>query len=247
MKRRIDFMIAGNQKCGTTTLAARLGQHPVVRMSKPKELHWFSRADVEQSDASYREYHELGWETAALDERFVYGEATPKYALHRPNGRSRTLERVAVYNPDIKLIVLFRDPADRAYSQWNMLRRNGHNPPSFAEVVSSSLLDRRAPHADVLRRGEYGRIASNILSLFPAENCCFIRTDELDARMGQASGFLGLSGGCFGAERRLVGVYEAPLPSDLRGRLRRHFHEEVELLGQVTGLYVDDWLAEPDA
>ena len=199
---------------------------------------------MEQSEASYEEYHERGWGTAALDARFVYGEATPRYVLHPPNGQPRTLERISVYNPDIKLIVLFRDPADRAYSQWNMLRRNGHNPPSFAEVVSSSLLDRRAPHADMLRRGECGRIASNILSLFPAENCCFVRMNELDARTGQIFDFLGLSEGSPGNKRRAVGVYEASLPGDLRRRLRQYFHEEVELLGQLTGLRVDDWLAE---
>lgn len=245
VKRRIDFMVAGNQKCGTTTLAARLDQHPGVRMAKPKELHWFSQAGFEQSESDYATYHEHGWGTTELDEGVVYGEATPKYVLHDPGGRPRTLERIAAYNPDLKLIVVFRDPVERAFSQWNMLRRNGRNPPPFAQVVSSSLVDRRAPHADVLRRGEYGRIASNILSLFPADNCCFIRTDDLDAKMEQICRFLGLSGISFNDERRAVGTYEAPLPTDLHGLLRRHFHEEVELLGQLTGLCVDDWLTEP--
>lgn len=235
-------MIAGNQKCGTTTLAARLGRHPGARMSNPKELHWFSGTDVEESEASYGKYHEYGWKTTALDERFVYGEATPKYVLHAPNGRPRMLERIAAYNPDIKLIVLFRDPVERAFSQWNMLRRNGRNPPPFEEVVSSALVDGRAPHADVLRRGEYGRIAHNILSLFPAGNCCFVRTDELDARIDEICGFLGLSMSALGDERLAVGSYPVPLPDDVRARLRTRFHDEVVLLGQLTGLEVSDWL-----
>jgi hypothetical protein len=247
VKQRIDFMVAGNQKCGTTTLARRLGQHPDARMSKPKELRWFSRDDVDQSELGYRAYHDHGWGQSDLDEAFVYGEATPKYVLHTKSGRPLMLERIAKYNPNIKLIVLFRDPVDRAFSQWNMLERNGRKPPPFPELVSSGLSNRSAPYNKVLRRGEYGRIASNILSLFPAENCCFIRTTKLDDQMDQICEFLGLLPVSLGSERSAVGVYRSALPRELRDRLRSHYQAEVELLGRLTGLYVDDWLVGPSS
>ena len=158
MKQRIDFLIAGNQKCGTTSLASRLGQHPNTRMSAPKELRWFTRTDLNQSESDYRAYHEYGWGDSALDDAYMYGEATPRYVLHDPAGRARALERIAAYNPEIKLIILFREPGERAFSQWNMMRRNGRNPPPFEEVVASALDgDRRSPNASMMRRGEIGR------------------------------------------------------------------------------------------
>jgi len=234
-------MIAGVQKCGTSSLADRLGQHPDVRMSKPKELHWFSKADTEHSETSYRAYHEYGWQTSDLDDNLIYGEATPRYVLHDPTGRPVNLEQVARYNPSAKLIILLRDPVDRAYSQWNMLVRKGENPPPFEEIVHSSLRGRRHRYADVLRRGEYGQIASNVLSLFPAENCCFVRMDEIDLNEGEIFRFLGITPVPLLRYRINVGTYATPLSDDLRATLRTHFLEEVQRFGQLTTLDVSDW------
>ena len=246
MKRRVDFLIAGNQKCGTTSLASRLRQHPNTQMSTPKELRWFTRTDLDQSESGYRAYHEYGWGHSALDDASTYGEATPRYVLHDPSGRARALERIAAYNPEIKLIVLFREPGERAFSQWNMMRRNGRNPPPFEEVVSSALDgDRPSLNKNIMRRGEYGRIAFNVLSSFPAENCCFIRTSDLDVQMDRICSFLDLPHFSFDKSRRAVGAYE-PLSEDLRMLLRRYYRREVELLGRLTGLFVDDWLDDCD-
>ena len=43
MKQRIDFIVGGIQKCGTTTLYGLLRQHPSLIGSAPKEPHFFSR------------------------------------------------------------------------------------------------------------------------------------------------------------------------------------------------------------
>ena len=234
-------MIAGVQKCGTSSLAFRLAQHPEVRMSKPKELHWFTKANIEQSENGYRAYHEHGWQTLDLEDTLIYGEATPRYVLHDPTGRPVFLERVARYNPSVKLIILFRDPVDRAYSQWNMLAQRGKNPPPFEEIVQSALRDRKHSYADLLQRGEYGQIARNVLSLFPAENCCFVRMDKIDLNEDEIFQFLGITPVPLLHYRFNVGTYVTSLSDDLRATLRTHFLEEVQLFAQLTTLDVSDW------
>ena len=123
MKNRIDFMIAGVQKAGTTSMHLALRQHPKVRMSRPKEMHYFDRGPHPKSEVDHRSYHARGWGDAGFSEDLLYGESTPKYALALPKGRVPFLPRIRAYNPKIKLIFIFRNPVDRLHSHWWMLRR----------------------------------------------------------------------------------------------------------------------------
>ena len=116
----VDFMIVGAQKCGTTALWDYLGRHPEVNMSTPKEVHLFS-------SPSYQET----WSPREIDKRYstwfrsspeaqVHGEVTPMY-LFLPDVASE-LKR---YNPELKLIVLLRDPVERTISHYYMQYARG--------------------------------------------------------------------------------------------------------------------------
>ena len=72
----VDFMLIGAAKCGTTSLAYEISQHPQINFSKIKEPHFFSQ--VIDWKSKIHEYHSLFHE----EEGKIYGEASPYYTLH---------------------------------------------------------------------------------------------------------------------------------------------------------------------
>ena len=105
---RVDFLIAGVQKGGTFSLYRLLERHPEISLSKSKEVHFFDDEGSIGLAPRYGQYHRNfpRWRQGQ-----VRGEATPIY-IYWPEA----LERIRAYNPDIKLILLLRDPIERTYS-----------------------------------------------------------------------------------------------------------------------------------
>ncbi len=105
------FMIIGAQKAGTTTLHHLLDKHPRLSGSFPKEVHYFSK----YINYPGRDLHWYRKNFTSLIPRDIYFESTPSYinSIDAPR-------RIHEHYPDMKLIVLLRDPASRAYSAWNM-------------------------------------------------------------------------------------------------------------------------------
>jgi hypothetical protein len=108
---RPDFIIIGTQKAGTTALHFYLDQHPQLTGSNPKELHYFNRDIHFGKSLSDYEHHFRGWE------QNKYFESTPAY-FYIPGA----CEAIQHAYPNIKVIVVLRDPIKRAYSAWNMYK-----------------------------------------------------------------------------------------------------------------------------
>lgn len=131
LERFPDFMIIGPQRTGTTWLARNLRLHPQIFCSEPKEIHFFNML-VMPEHWRYRS-SELSWYLRFFrDSPFRYaikmlsalcrfrqpyrplvrGEATPSYAAMRPE----LIDEVITLKPDIKAIMMIRDPIARAWS-----------------------------------------------------------------------------------------------------------------------------------
>ncbi len=131
-----DFVIVGAGKCATTSLFSWLSEHPFVRGSARKELNYFSHLYY-RGDDWYRSKFPLErdrWTFAAENGRpWLAAEASPSYFLH-----VWAPERLAKLLPDAKLIVQLRDPVDRAYSHYQMRRRDGQEPlDSFDAAIGA--------------------------------------------------------------------------------------------------------------
>ena len=122
------FIIIGAQRAGTTTLFFYLRSHPDIEgpkpadssVSWPKELHFFDEHFAKGVDW-YRAFFPLERSRArarAEGHDLITGEATPYYLFH-----PLVPERVATTVPDVRLIVLLRDPIERAYSRAGMIPR----------------------------------------------------------------------------------------------------------------------------
>src|SRR4051794_23299681 len=105
---RVSFMIVGVQKGGTTTLHAWLSQHPGLVLSRPMELQFFdNEAHFVGGKPPLALYH-ASFPDDGKAAGAPRGEATPSYVWW-----PGTLERIQAYNPDARLIVLLRCPAER--------------------------------------------------------------------------------------------------------------------------------------
>lgn len=121
-------MIGGVTKAGTTSLHYYLSQHPDIYMSEVKEP-WFFVLHYDKGIA----YYENTYFSGVKNEK-VIGEATPGY-LDIPNAKVR----IKKYYPDMKFIFILRDPIDRAYSHWQMNRRNSYDSYPFLKAVNEAI------------------------------------------------------------------------------------------------------------
>lgn len=138
-----NFLVVGAAKSGTTALYKYLGQHPEIFMSPYKEPHFFAFEGKSLDfkgprDAAMMRYMTVNDpdEYRALfdpvtDEKAI-GEASPMY-LYIPG----TAQNIKRHIPDAKLIVILRNPADRAYSNFLHMVRDDREPCSeFADALA---------------------------------------------------------------------------------------------------------------
>jgi hypothetical protein len=174
----VRFLVGGVQKGGTTALFDYLAEIPGLELPSIKEAHFFDDDErVDWTRPDYEPYHRLFVDPARL-----WGEATPIY-LYWPNA----LERIHAYNPQMKLIFIFRDPVERAWSHWKMEYARGKETEPFAWCIREG----RARMADAqpyagfhrifsyVERGFYGRQLRRAFSLFPRDQLLLLGSNEL--------------------------------------------------------------------
>lgn len=125
---KVNFIIGGVGKAGTTSLHYYLSQHPNIYMSEKKET-WFFILEHEK-DA---EYYESRYFSNHHGEKAI-GEATPGY-LDVICAR----QRIWNYNPHMKFIFILRNPIDRAFSHWKMYKRRGYETLSFYDAIKKGI------------------------------------------------------------------------------------------------------------
>lgn len=239
-----DFVIIGTQRGGTTSLHAYLRAHPDIQTPAKKEIHFLT--DRFERGADWY----LGQFPAAVPNGTLVGEATP-YALYHPLAPQR-LQNVA---PETKVIVLLRNPADRAYSHYLHESGRGHEPLSFEDAMAAEpgrlrrLEERLASgellvsdvhkRASYLERGRYARQLDRWLSVFPREQLLILRSEDLYADPAstttQVTDFLGLpplTGDAFSTHNATAGP---PMRRETRDRLMREFAADNARLADLLG------------
>jgi hypothetical protein len=134
-----DFLIIGTKRGGTTSLWRYLIQHPLVPRLFPawntKTSHYFEE-NWGRGEAWYRSHFPTTRQRAALERRHGapprVGEAAPLYMFH-----PLVAGRVADLLPRVRIIVLLRDPVERAYSHWKERRGEGVEPLSFVDALDA--------------------------------------------------------------------------------------------------------------
>lgn len=180
---KVNFLIAGTQKGGTASMHKYLKQHPQICVSDTKEIHFFDKdnfftekSDIEQSYTFYHTHF------SPKSHHKVFGEATPKYMYDE-----EAIQRIYQYNPNMKFILLLRNPIDRAYSHWNMGRDMGREKEDFTTVIKKEILEinsnipKKNRKYSYIDRGFYAKQIKSILSYFPKDNVCIINSSDLQS------------------------------------------------------------------
>lgn len=131
-----DFIIAGEAKCGTTSLYRYIVSHPNVRAADKKEPNNFIvYPDSMAMCRSHYAFKQIGWwQKTIINRDSITGEASAEYFSRR-----YVAEKISKNLPGVKIIILLRDPVQRALSDWNMLHDAGILNDSFEEIVEKGI------------------------------------------------------------------------------------------------------------
>lgn len=191
----VSFLVIGAQKAGTTALYDYLTEIPGISLPRQKEVHFFDDESIDWDRPDYDAYHA----NFAEHGEGLRGEATPIYC-YWPG----SLERIHAYNPAMKLILMLRDPAERAWSHWRMETARGVETEPFSWCVRQGRrrVFERVPwghdrEVSYVERGFYGEQIERVLQIFSPDQLLVLQAnalrDDPTAVLGRVCAFLGLA------------------------------------------------------
>jgi hypothetical protein len=166
---RLDFVIIGAQKAGSSFLSRVLDSHPALFLPEA-EIRAFR-------DPFYPDFHTLQHETAAARPGQLIGIKHPSYL-----GRDEVPERLWRYNPDLRLLAVLRDPVDRALSSYLHFVRQGQISPLHPEQGLRLVLNQPAlepKYQEILNYGRYHHYLSVFLQRFPRDQIHLMEFERL--------------------------------------------------------------------
>lgn len=252
-----DFIIVGAQRCGTTSLYYYLTAHPNVYPASCKEIDYFN--NNYRKELCWYRYHfptviRKYFVTKINKTRFLTGEASVDYMFHPYAPR-----RLSQILPNARLIVILRNPVDRAYSSYLHSVRLGVEDLTFKEAINSG--ERRLRQEEdkrkqdeycfcpnhwyfsYLSRGRYVDQIKELMAYFSREQICIFKSEDFfknpKSVVSRALQFLNLPKWEPRAfEKRQSAPYEDMDPA-IRKQLRKYYEPYnkglYELLGRDFG------------
>lgn len=241
-RKEADFLIVGTQKGGTSTLHHLLDQHPHTYLPQKKELHYFSKYYA-FGRMWYKSFFHFKWN------KKITGEATPNYMFY-----TEVAERIYKFNPGTKIIILLRDPTDRALSQYFMELNRKKINREFEKMVKEQLKKKELSinkityknhHEEILQRGRYYSQIKNWLNYFPRKQLLILKSEEFFRQpketLKKVYDFLELSEVYPDKlEAKNIGQYKnAKIPHELKELLYTYYQKEYNDLYNLAGIKFD--------
>lgn len=190
---RVDFIGIGAAKCATTWIAACLGEHPQICMSRPKETNFFC------NPYSWRWYKSC---FKHCQPGQIKGEFSISYMTH-----PETAQRIKNHNPDVKIIACLRNPIERTYSHYFHSRSCGE-VNSF--LTFEEAIERAKKKGDIILKGSfYYPSLKEFYRIFPKENILVLFYEDI--QKDPAAFIQGIY--------KFLGVDENILPANLNKRM----------------------------
>jgi Sulfotransferase domain len=255
-RMRPAFLIVGAQRCGTTSMFKTLRQHPAV-LAPPlqKGIHYFDK-NYDRGAPWYRSHFPLRASAARVEGRVgvvpVTGESSPYYMFH-----PLAADRIAADLPGVRLVVLLRDPVERAISAYTHERARGYEDESFEralELEPERIADeaermRSDPtydsfhlqHNAYLTRGQYVDQLERLAATFGRDRIHVVDSQDFFERPAPAYAgvldFLGLPEFDDAVFEQHNARPRSPMDPALAARLDEHFSPYDERL--------EGWLGQP--
>jgi hypothetical protein len=241
---RLDFILAGAQKSGTTALHYFLSRHPDINMGDQQEIHFFDNDAMFVPQVDYEQLHK---HYPLLAPSTIAGDCTPSYMYHEP-----AVERIWKYNPQIKLLIILRNPIERAFAHWNMQRFKGREPLDFFDAVREEKTRiAGAPPTEARRfayidRGFYGRQLARLFKFFPREQVKVVKFEEFKANQRETLASILSFLGCkplrsVRSKDRNIVPYERAMNWEERVFLYNLFAEDIAKLERMLGWDCSGW------
>ena len=235
-QKKVEFLIMGAQRGGTTALYSYLWRHPETQMSKYKETLFFDNYYLSVAESKREDFYHSHFS----DTSKVWGEATPSYMYH-----VLCYPRIKEYNPNMKMLFMLRDPCDRAYSHWQM------NLDDKKKI-------RLGDDPGHLQRSLYATWIKKIMDYFPKKQMLFIKNEELmndpNGTMLKVFAFLGLGASFFVRPLKVIlaprnagdGISvmqrnQRKMPKTLRKITIPVFLEDIKALEKITKWDLTSW------
>jgi len=241
-----DFLVIGTKRGGTTSLFNYLMMHPGVlglfpRPRLQKSTDYFFK-DFDRGEQWYRSnFHTRGFRDRLAD-RLGYeprsGEASPYYVWD-----PRIARRAYDINPELKAVMLVRNPVERAFSHWQERTHNGVEPLSFEQALDAEdartggelerMLDDPFYYSEAhdwysyRSRGLYLPQLDNWTSVFPADQLLVICSEDMYADVqgtfDRVNEFLGLPPAQLPTTKTFNASARLPMPDAARQELTEFY------------------------
>lgn len=250
-EKKIDFLIIGCQRSGTTSLFEALCQHPRVWKPRKKEIHFFDNDEffdgnhkVASGDVIKKYHHWFNFDGWHLN-----GEASPSYIFF-----PHCLERIRQYNPNIKLVICLRNPVDRCISHYKMSCDQGFENLSLLRAIEmeapriflGSVQDKR--RFSYVTRGFYSKQLKRVFRIFKKEQVFILKSEEIwkkNTQLNELFSFLGVSG-MVGIDYPRISLNTKGEPlivsERIKSRLLRIYRKELRLTQHLLDFNIDDWM-----
>ncbi|TCS41940.1 sulfotransferase domain-containing protein [Reinekea marinisedimentorum] len=243
---QVDFLIVGAQKSGTSALDKYMRTHSEIEMATRKEVHFFDTDELfNGGKVDYSKYHKSFPGDTTVS---IRGESTPIYMYWNDAPK-----RIWQYNPEIKLIVVLRNPIERAFSHWNMARYRGVEDMSFSDAIKAESLRCRVSLPNQNRvfsycdRGFYSFQLRRLWQFFPAEQVLILKFEnlkyDLKNTLSGIASFLNV--GEFESSQYIdthSTDYVTGISLEDFNLLREIFYYEIKMLEELLGWDCEQWL-----
>jgi hypothetical protein len=181
-----SFIIIGAKKCGTTSLFNYLSEHPNIGAPTWKEISYFN-THFAKGRLWYKSFFPISIPNTESQD-LITGEATASYICD-----PQAPERIASVLPNVKLIILLRNPVDRAYSHYHHTKRIGRENLDFENAIASEELrleqienkDQKsgfnyheAYNYTYLSSGRYAEQLKNWFNLFDKQQLLILKSED---------------------------------------------------------------------
>lgn len=240
--RIIDFIIAGTMKGGTTAGITNFSKHPEISMFK-EEIHYFDVMENYQKGTNWYKSH--------FDySKKMVGDKAPDVMY-----QDICLELLQIANPYVKILLFLRNPIERAYSHWKMLRDSFKVKRSFKYSVMDEINNRWGENRSfkisfwrhILQRGLYFEQIKRILKYFSIDNIHISISEnirhDMDSEYQKIFKFLGVSEFHFPFEEDFVSKSNDKLDknSEIYKMLQKLFDKDKKSLEKFLGYKTGWW------
>lgn len=181
-----NFIIVGVQKSGTTSIYSYLDQHPQIYLSPVKEPHFLERdwenyylqgkARNPKRIDTFEKYEAL---FEGVTNEIAIGEASLNCLFHH----DESIPQILKYVPETQIIIILRNPAERAYSDYLMHMRDAIN--SDGTVPFSYIIKERFDRSYITQKGFYSDGVKHFRDVFGTERVHIFLYDDLRKDTGK--------------------------------------------------------------